>query len=301
MHRVEISALRGDWERAESEALQTVREMEGLEPHVVAEALYAIGEIRLRRGDLTAAEEWFTRARTAGLDSQPGLAMLRVAQGKLDAAAAGLRLALASAVEPTLQRARLLAAQVEVSIKREDPSSAREAADALAAVASEAPSSLLEAMAMTARASVHLAGEDVDDSLRDARRAWSLWQRLKLPYFAARTRMILGLAAARAGDAENAALELEAARAAFDALGAELDARAASDHLRASTGLPAGLSAREVEVLRMVAEGKTNREIATALVISEKTVSRHLENTFRKLGVSSRAAATAFAFTHKLV
>lgn len=301
MHRVEIATLRGDWEQAASDALRTVEEMQGLEQHVVAEALYAIGEIHLRRGDLAAAEDWFTRAREKGRDPQPGLAAIRLTQGKLDAALTGLRLSLASTAEPTLHRARLLATLVEVSIAARHLPEAREAADALATVASETPSSLLDAMALMARASVHLAEEEIDEALRDARAAWSVWQQLKLPYLAAKARVIVGLAAERAGDTDRSQVELEAARLAFERLGASLDARAAAEHLRGAVHLPHGLSARELEVLRMVADGKTNREIAAAMVISEKTVSRHLENIFRKLDVSSRAAATAFAFKHELI
>ncbi|MGH9012519.1 MAG: LuxR C-terminal-related transcriptional regulator [Acidimicrobiia bacterium] len=301
MHRVEIAALRGEWEQAESEALRTVEEMQGLEQHVVAEALYAIGEIHLRRGHLPTAEDWFMRAHQLGRDPQPGLAMIRLAQGKLDAAKAALRLSLASTRELTYQHARLLAAQVDVSIAAEDVGTAGEAVEALERAASETPTTLLEATALTARASLHLASEQLEEALRYASRAWPLWQQLKLPYVAAKARMIIGLASKRGGDTERAQLELEAARAAFERLGATLDARAAAEQLGDAADLPRGLSARELEVLRLVAAGKTNREIAAAMIISEHTVSRHLQNIFRKLEVSSRAAATAFAFEHALV
>jgi ATP/maltotriose-dependent transcriptional regulator MalT len=301
MHRVEITALRGDWERAESEAMRTIEEMRGLEQHVVAQALYAIGEIHLRRGNLATAEDWFMRAHGMGRDPQPGLAVLRLAQGKLDAAAAGLRASLAATPEPTLQRARLLAVKVEVLIALQDLPAAREAVESLERLASEVPSTLHAAMAVTARATLHLGEGQIDQTLQHTRRAWSLWQQLKLPYEAARVRMLIGLASKRAGDTDRAQVELEAARSVFERLGGSLDARAAAEHLRLTTDLPRGLSARELEVLRLVAAGKTNREIAAAMVISEHTVSRHLENIFRKLEVSSRAAATAFAFEQRMV
>jgi ATP/maltotriose-dependent transcriptional regulator MalT len=301
IHRVEIAALRGDWEGAKSEALRTIEEMQGLEEHVVAEALYAIGEINLRRGELGAAEDCFVRAHEMGRDPQPGLAAVRLAQGKIDAAVTGLHLSLASAEKPTLQRARLLAAQVEVLIAAQDVRGAREPVGALEKLASEEPSALLEATAVMARASLHLAEGQVDQALGCARRAWSQWQQLKLPYLAAKTRMVIGLACKLAGDMDSAQIEFASARAAFEQLGASLDARAAAERLRDATDLPGGLSARELEVLRLVAAGKTNREIAAAMVISEHTVSRHLENIFRKLEVSSRAGATAFAFKHALV
>jgi ATP/maltotriose-dependent transcriptional regulator MalT len=301
IHRVEIAALRGDWQAAESEALRTAEEMQGLEQHVVAEALYAIGEIHLRRGDLTTAEEWFVRAHELGRDPQPGLAAIRLAQGKVDAAKTAIRLSLASVSEPTIQRARLLAAQVDVALADQDPDTAAEAATALERVAAQTGSTLLEATAVIARAALDLAAGELDQAIRSATRAWSLWQQLKLPYDAARARMIIGMASKRAGDSDRAQVELEAARAAFERLGATLDARAAADQLRDASDLPRGLSARELEVLRLLAAGKTNREIAATLIISEHTVSRHVQNIFHKLDVSSRAAATAFAFEHALV
>lgn len=301
MHRVEVTALRGDWEQAESEALRTTEEMQGLEQHVVAEALYEIGEIHLKRGDLTAAENWFVRAHKLGRDPQPGLAAVRLAQGRLDAAAAGLRLSLASTAEPAVQRARLLATQVDVAIAAKDLRTAQEAVEGLERVASRTATALLEATASAARASFHLAEGKVEETLVQARRAWSLWESLKSPYHAAKTRMIIGLASERGGDTERAQTEFEAAQAAFERLGARLDARAAAEHARGAKELPQGLSQRELEVLRLVSTGKTNREIAASMGISEHTVSRHLENMFRKLAVSSRAEATAYAFQHGLV
>ena len=300
MHRVEIAAMHGRWDEAESEAQRTLREMQDMEQHVIAEALYVIGEICFRRGDVSAAEVWFMRAQQAGRDPQPGLATVRVAQGRVDAAAAGLRLSLTSASEPTLQRARLLSAQVDVLVALGDLQGAADSTQALDAVASETPSMLLDALAMTARASVCLAQDQTDEALRSARDAWSMWQRLKLPYFAAKARVIIGVAAEQAGDRDHAQVELDAARGMFERLGAVLDARAIGIRQRAGADMPGGLSARELEVLRMVASGKTNREIAAEMVISDKTVSRHLENIFRKLDVTTRAAATAFAFKHQL-
>jgi DNA-binding NarL/FixJ family response regulator len=301
MHRVEITALHGDWQQAESEALRTTEEMQGLEQHVVAEALYVIGEVQLNRGDLTAAENWFVRAHKLGRDPQPGLAAVRLAQGNLDAAAAGLRLSLASTAEPAVQVARLLATQVDVAIALKDLRAAREAVEALESVASRTATALLEATAAAAQASLHLAEGKVEQTLVQARRAWWLWESLKAPYFAAKTRMLIGLASERGGDGERAQTEFEAAQAAFERLGASLDARAAAERARGAKEHPQGLSRREFEVLRLVSTGRTNREIAAEMGISEHTVSRHLENLFRKLAVSSRAEATAFAFQHGLV
>lgn len=145
-----------------------------------------------------------------------------------------------------------------------------------------------------------MAADDVPGALQSLRRACAIWQELKMPYETARARMLFGVALRRADDEEDARLELRAAMAAFERLGAAPDAATAAELLGESEELPRGLSAREAEVLRLVATGKTNRDIAVELVISEHTVARHLQNIFAKLDVSSRAAATAFAFEHGL-
>jgi ATP/maltotriose-dependent transcriptional regulator MalT len=301
IHLAEVTAMRGQWDRAQAEAMKTAREMEGMEQHVVAEALYAIGEIALRRGDLAAAEDWFSRAQALGRDPQPGLALVRLAQHRIDAAAAGLRTSLAATSSPPLGRARLLAAAADVAIAAGDAEGARAALTGLEELSKRVGTALLDAMTAMVRATVGLAEERTDDALRDGRHAWTLWRKLKLPYEEARARLLVGTASGLAGDTERAAAELEAARAAFERLGAAHDAKSVAEQLREASAFPRGLSEREVEVLRLVAAGKTNREIGAELIISEHTVSRHLQNIFRKLDVSSRAAATAFAFEHTLV
>ncbi len=301
VHRVEVAVLRGEWETAESEALRAAQEMATRVPPLAGEAMYMLGEICRRRGDVASAEEAFTRAHEMGRDPQPGLALIRLAQGKGDAAAAGLRNALWGTPGPNLPRATLLAAQVEVDLARGDLTSARAAADQLDAMAAAIGSELVGAMGTTARAAVHLAAGEIEPGFATSVAAFRSWQELRLPYETAHARLLVADASKRGGDEERARLELDAARAAFERLGAKVDARRAAERLRDSSELPAGLSAREVEVLKLVAAGKTNREIAAEMVISEHTVSRHLQNIFAKLGVSSRAAATAFAFENQLV
>jgi DNA-binding CsgD family transcriptional regulator len=157
---------------------------------------------------------------------------------------------------------------------------------------------MLQATAAHVRGAVELGAGDAQAALPALRDAARLWQELDAPYEVARVRMLVGLACRELGDADTAALELEAARGAFEGLGAEPEL----ERLASLTGAaPRGLSARELEVLRHVAAGKTNREIAAELVVSEHTVARHLQNIFAKLGVSSRTAATAYAFEHRLV
>lgn len=298
LYRVEVTALRGAWDTAESDAARASEELLAFEPVLAAGAHYALGEIRLRRGDLAGAETSFLRAHELGRDPQPGLALLRLAQGKTAAAAAALRVSLAGG-GGGLDRARLLAAKVDVAIEAGDLGSAEGAAGELAAIAAEANSTVLDAMTALATGAVHLARGDVDGAVYGARRAWVLYHDLKLPYETARAHTLLGEASRAAGDEERARLELVAARTAFEELDAKRDERRVTALLD-NTAPAGGLSARETEVLRLVATGKTNKQIAAELSLSEHTISRHLQNIFAKLGVSSRAAATAFAFDHGL-
>ena len=176
----------------------------------------------------------------------------------------------------------------------------REAVDEMDAIARESDAPVLAASAATVRGSILLAERDVPGALASLRRAGALWQELRLPYESARARTLYGLALRAAGDEDDARLELRAALAAFERLGAARDAARASDLLGGPAALPGGLTAREAEVLRLVASGKTNRDIGVELVISEHTVARHLQNIFGKLGVTSRSAAAAFAYEHDL-
>jgi DNA-binding CsgD family transcriptional regulator len=156
---------------------------------------------------------------------------------------------------------------------------------------------MLGAIVAHARGAVHLADGEPREALVSLRRAAEAWRALDVPYEIARTRVLVGDACRLVGDEEAARLEHDAARSSFERLGAKPDLA----RLVASPKSEHGLSRRELEVLRLVAGGKTNREIAALLVISEHTVARHVQNIFAKLGLSSRAAATAFAFEHDLV
>ena len=296
LYRVEVEALRGAWDSAESDAARACEELLSYEPVLAAGAHYAMGEIRLRRGDLVGAETLFLRAHELGGDPQPGLALLRLAQGKGAAAAAALRVALAGG-GGGLDRARLLAAKVDIALETGDLGSAERAAGELAAITADANSAVIDAMAALATGAVQLSRDDVDDAVHSARRALELYRHLELPYQTAHAQMLLGKASRAAGDEERARLEFDGARTTFEQLDAKLDVRRVSALLEKAP-LAGGLSARETEVLRLVAAGKTNKQIATELSLSEHTISRHMQNIFTKLGVSSRAAATAFAFEH---
>jgi ATP/maltotriose-dependent transcriptional regulator MalT len=299
INRAAIASLRGEWAEAEAEARRATDEL-AYSPALMAQALYEVGDIRRRLGDLSGAQEAFERAHELGLEPQPGLALLRLAQGKVDAAMAALRVAATTGSGVPLRRARLQWALVDAALVAGDLETARAARDELDTIAQATDAPVLDASASTVRGSILLAEGDAPGALAALRRACVIWQDLGLPYEAARARMLYGLALRAAGDEDDAGLELRAALAAFERLGAASDAVKTSDLLAAPSTLPRGLTPREAEVLRLVAAGKTNRDIAVELVISEHTVARHLQNMFVKLGVSSRSAATAFAYEHGL-
>jgi DNA-binding CsgD family transcriptional regulator len=299
VHRAEVMHLRGAWSEAETEARQACGDLLTIMPAFAAEGFYELGEVRRRLGDLSEAETAFRRAAELGRQPQPGLALVRLAQGRHEAAAAAIRGALAEE-ESRLVRAKLLAAQVEIAVAGGDRETAQAAADELAGVAGDYGSPALDAAAASARGTVELDGDDAAHALRWLRRAWQLWQALDCPFEAAEARRRLGLASRKLGDEEGAELAIGAAYAAFVQLGAALEAAATAELLGARVQ-PAGLTAREIDVLRLVASGKSNREIAGELYLSVKTVARHLANIFGKLDVSSRAAATAFAYKHGLI
>jgi ATP/maltotriose-dependent transcriptional regulator MalT len=299
VNRAELARLNGAWPEAEEEAERAAQEMEPIEPEIAGNAFYELGEVRRRRGDLAGAERSFQRAVALGASAQPGLALTQLAQGKITAAAAGLRAVDETAMAPP-RRAGVLAAGVRVAVAGRDLDQARRYASELEALTEGLASVALEAAAAEARGEVLLAEGDAEAAGGAFRRACSLWQAVKLPYEAARGRALCGEALRALGDVEAGALELRAALETFERLGATADAVAIVTSLGASPQLPRGLTPREVEVLRLVAAGKTNRDIAVELVISEHTVGRHLQNLYAKLDVSTRAAATAFAFEHDL-
>jgi DNA-binding NarL/FixJ family response regulator len=297
-HRAGIMQLRGAWTEALSEArLARERCEQVMNRAATGQAFYQQAELHRLQGDFAAAETAYRDAHRWGREPQPGLAQLRLAQGDVVAAAAAIRSVVADSGEP-LQRAALLPAYAEIMLAAGDAEEARKACLELAEIAARSESAMLGAIAARVRGAVALAEGDAQaavTALRDARR---VWQELDAPYEVARVRVLTGLACRALGDDDTAALELEAARGVFEQLGAAPDlARLESTTEPRQTY---GLSARELEVLRLVAAGKTNREIAAALVVSEHTVARHVQNIFRKLRVSSRTAASAFAFEHGL-
>lgn len=301
VHHVELLGLGGAWDEANVQASRACQELMDYHPNMAGESFYVAGELRRRMGDLAGAEEAFLAAHELGRDPQPGLALLRLAQGRPEAAAAALRSCLASGDWGPLARARLLAAQTEVSLALDDRDTAHGTARDLQAMADGSGATLLEALASTARGAVDLADGDMPSALDRLRRARTLWLELGLPYEAAQARVLLASACRAADDDDTADLELRAARSTFQRLGSTAGLRRVDELLEAKPGPPVGLTPRQLEVLELVAAGKPNRAIAAELVISEHTVSRHLENIYAKLGVSSRAAAASYAHSHHLL
>ena len=239
-----------------------------------------------------------------GREPQPGLALLRLAQGQTTTAVAALRRALAED-HPPLERARLLAPYIEVLLATDDVTEAGAASEELTAISGRIACPYLDTLAARASGAVALADGAAAPALNLLRSAWSTWCDLEVPYEAGRARVLIGLACRELGDEESAKMDLHAARHTFADLGAASEV-ARVDELLATTATPtqgasaSPLTGREVEVLQLVAAGKTNRQIAEALVISEKTVARHISNIFVKISVSSRSAATAYAYQHGL-
>ena len=299
VHRAELHHLSGSWALAqeESERAAATHTAGQLNQLVRGKASYVQGETHRLAGDFAAAERSFRQANTLGYEPQPGLALLRLVQGNPDSAAASIRRAIGESTQ-TLQRLRMLPAYVEITLAVGEFDRARAAVDELQAIAPTFGVAVA-AMAACAKGALLLACEEPREALIALRPGMEAWQRIRVPYEAARARVLIGLACRALGDHDTAGLELDTARAAFAHLGAKPDqARVAA--LTGRDDTHEGLTAREIEVLRWVASGRSNGEIAAALVISEHTVARHLQNIFGKLGVSTRTAAAAYAFEHRL-
>ena len=299
IHRAELLQLGGDWADALREAHRACEQLtQGFGEPMAGSAFYQLGEVHRLRGESASAEEAFRRAGEYGWETQPGLALLWLVQGKVDACVAAIRRALAETTD-RLVRSRLLPTYIEIMLATGDVSAARDGAKELAEIADVYDTAALQARSANARGAVHLADGSPEAALPALRRAWRLWQDLDAPYEAARTRVLVGMACRDLRDEDTAAMELDAARQVFAQLGALPDL-SRIDALIGERGVGdiAGLSAREVEVLRLVAAGNTNQAIAAELLISDRTVARHLSNIFAKLGVGSRTAAAAYAFGH---
>jgi DNA-binding CsgD family transcriptional regulator len=300
VHRGQLMRLHGAWPEA-LEELATATERYRLADSTDAMGLAECerGDVLRLRGDYTAAETAYERSSEHGYDPQPGLALLWLARGADDAAVTAVRRLVAEASDP-VARCRLLPSAVDVLVAAGALDEARTVAAQLDEVAAQVRTEALQAAAAFASGTVELACGDAGGALPYLRKARQLWAHAQCPYESARVRVATGRALTAVGDVESARKELESARATFHELGAR-PAVTEVERLLGPEVHPAGLTGREVEVLRLVASGRSNSRIAAELVLSEKTVARHLSNIFVKLDVGSRTAAAAYAFEHHLV
>ncbi len=302
VHRSEVMQWHGEWRDALSEA-ERARDRLSDPPGqpAIGMALYQLGELYRLRGDFAEAEAAYREASRHGHDPQPGLANLRLMQGQVDVAEASIRRVLDEHGDH-VTRTKVLGSCVEIMLAAGDVDTAAAAADELQGIAAKVGAPFLLASALHARGAVSLDRGDPRAALDALRTACAEWAKLEAPYEHARSRVLAAFVYRALGDIDTAELEADAARRTFEQLGAAPDAAQLEAHFPSALRPVAGdLTARQVEVLALVAAGRTNREIAEELVVSEHTVRRHLQNIFAKVGVRSRAAATAFAYEHRLV
>lgn len=299
VHRAVVLKRRGSLAEAEREAALACDELLGTHVGNSAAAHAEVGDIRRRLGDLGRADEAFQRAQELCGRPCGGLALLRLAQGRVDAARSIISGCLGATTTDRLARAALLPVSAHVAIAAHDIDGARAALDELSDIADTFGTPMLHATVRSTRGRLELALGDAADAQATLQGAVERWRALEVPYEVATAQTLLGQALRDCGDETGATRAFAGAAALFDQIGARLDAQLVTGGTKAAA--PAGLTEREVEVLRLIASGMTNNEIAASLFLSAKTVSRHLSNIFTKIGVASRAGATAFAFEHELV
>ena len=299
LYRAEVMQLRGKWDDAARDAEDACRLLASMP--AAGAAFYRVGEIHRLRSEFAKAEAAYTRANERGRKPQPGLSLLRLAQGQTDAAAASISGVLLD-TRARVARARMLGAAVEILLAAGDHENARGAAAELAEIARSFGASLLSAASAHATGAVLLAEGDTESAATFLRGAWEIWRESGMPYEEAQTCLLMSAVCERRGDQEGRRLEFDRARTLLAHLTADLFLARGAEHVEGATRRSAGpLSERELQVLRLLAAGKTNRDIAAALFISEKTVARHVSNIFDKLAVSSRTAAAAWAYQHNLI
>jgi DNA-binding CsgD family transcriptional regulator/tetratricopeptide (TPR) repeat protein len=310
VHRSEIMQLNGAWPDAVEAARQAYDRLREAAGPAAGAACYQQGQLHRLRGEFAVADEAYRQASRHGREPQPGLALLRLAQGSVAVAVAAIRRALDEAGDP-LARSALLPAYVEIMLAGDEVTAARAAAEELSIIAADLPAPLLRAAADQAMGAVLLAEGEARAALPAIRQAWKAWRDIGAPYETACAQVLLARACHDLGDGDSAAMEFDGARRVFGELGAGPDlarmehlpgwAPTAGAHPTRRAAGAHGLTARECEVLAQVATGRSNRAIGAELSVSEHTVARHVQHVLRKLGVSSRAAAAAFAVEHGLV
>jgi DNA-binding NarL/FixJ family response regulator len=300
VHRGQLMRLHGALEDALSELDAALERYGAAGGHpAIGLAHYERGVVLALLGDDAAADLAFAEAIETGHSGQPGRALLWLATGRTDTALAAVRRLLAEQEDP-VSRSGLLPAAVEVLVAAGDTEAAGPLVTELQEIGASFGCGALQAAGRYAEASLALAAGDGVRTTAAAKQASALWARLEARRELARCRVVAAQGMRLLGDEQSAVSELEAARKAFAELGARPDERAVAG-LLGETAAPGGLSPREVEVLRLVAAGRSNPQVAAELFLSEKTVARHLSNIFTKLDVGSRTAAAAFAYEHGIV
>jgi ATP/maltotriose-dependent transcriptional regulator MalT len=302
IYRSRLMCLNGAWPDALDEIAAVCTDLDGYAGWVSGHAYYQLGEVRRLRGEWSAAEEAYRRAAEHGCPTQPGLALLRLAEGDVDAASAGVRRALTE-VTAKPDRLDLLKAAVTIYLQEGKIEAARDAVTEFEEIAGELTTPVIEAEATAVRGSLALSEGDPASALPLLRRAVGTWQEQDAPHEVAKLNVLIGRACRALDDHDGARLEFSAARETFERLGARPDL-ARLDTLVASVDAGSeshGLTPREIEVLTLIARGRTNREIATHLHLSERTVHRHLSNIFTKLDVDSRTAAATCGIKRHIV
>ena len=299
VHRTQLLRLEGAWDEAARAAALAATELAELNAEAVAEAQFELGEIHRLRGDHAKARGCYEAAASLGRDPEPGNSLLLLAEGRADDANSALHQHLAEVGDP-FARARLLRAHVEVGYTRADAVTVAGAAEQLAGIAETYRTSGFKAWTETARGTSLLLDGDHKGALFALRTALSCYRAMGAIYDVALSRLLIAQALDVTGDPA-AGVERATALAALAALGAAVPASLASQEAPESPALPGGLTTREAEILVAIAQGLSNREVAARLVISEKTVARHLANVYAKLDVSSRTAAAAWAHRNSLV
>jgi len=301
VHRAQIMQLSGAWSDAKAELRRVCERMPQDVPagRTPAEAFYQQGELHRLCGEFSAAERSYHDAAHLGREPHPGLALLRMAQGRTEAASAAVLRVLSATAKP-LDRARLLPAVVEITLSAGDLRQARQACQELETIASEFGTDVLQAMAAHARGAIELAAGEPRAAIGTLRQAFEIWRRIEAVYEIARVRVLMGQACRSLGDDEGGRLELGEARVVFERLGAAPDL-SRLDAIDKLSETPHGLSRRELQVLLLIATGKTNKAIAAELFVSERTIDRHVSNILTKLGLPTRSAATAYAYKHGLL
>ncbi|MPZ71816.1 MAG: hypothetical protein GEU74_01075 [Nitriliruptorales bacterium] len=289
LSRAALDLLRGAWEKAEHAALETAEEFDGKYVLFCAEAWYLVGDARRLRGDATAAEA-YDEAHARGRDPQPGRALLQLQQGDERGAATSVQTALAAAGDNPFVRAPICAAAVEINLAAGRPDLAAAAESELAETAAGCATSGLQAMAASARGAMLLAQGHAEQALPVLRDSCRRWLDLGAQYDAAGTCLQLAKAYRALGDETSAAAEIARAQKTYQRLGLEWSAP--------EQPAPDGLTERECEVLALVADGRTNKQIGEELFISNRTVGRHLTNIFHKINVTSRTQAARYALEH---